>query len=94
MVSIATPQRPTSPIERGSFESRPIKVGKSKAVESPVFALVPFAFSRRYLNLAFVSSAEPKPANCRIVQSRERYMVSWTPRVYGNSPGCPIVGSV
>ena len=33
--SIATPQCPTSPSERGSSESRPIRVGMSKATESP-----------------------------------------------------------
>lgn len=33
--SMATPQCPTSPSERGSSESRPIRVGMSKATESP-----------------------------------------------------------
>ena len=33
--SMATPQWPTSPSERGSSESRPIRVGMSKATESP-----------------------------------------------------------
>ena len=33
--SIATPQWPTSPSERGSSESRPIRVGMSKATDSP-----------------------------------------------------------
>ena len=33
--SIATPQWPTSPRARGSSESRPIRVGMSKATESP-----------------------------------------------------------
>ena len=33
--SIATPQCPTSPSERGSSESRPISVGMSKATDSP-----------------------------------------------------------
>ena len=33
--SIATPQWPTSPSERGSSESRPISVGMSKATDSP-----------------------------------------------------------
>ena len=33
--SIATPQWPTSPSERGSSESRPISVGMSKATLSP-----------------------------------------------------------
>jgi hypothetical protein len=90
IVSIATPHRPTSPAESGSSLSRPMRVGRSKAVERPVFAFVPRAFSRRYLNRAFVSSAEPKPANWRIVHSRFRYMPGWIPRVYGNVPGTPI----
>ena len=30
-----------------------------------------------------------KPAYWRIVQSRPRYIVGWTPRVNGNSPGRP-----
>ena len=33
---MATPHLPTSPSERGSSESYPIRVGKSKATESPV----------------------------------------------------------
>ena len=33
--SIATPQWPTSPSERGSSESRPIRVGMSKATDRP-----------------------------------------------------------
>jgi hypothetical protein len=37
-----------------------------------------------------VSSAVPKPANCRIVHNRPRYMLGYTPRVNGNSPGNPI----
>jgi hypothetical protein len=40
MVSIATPHLPTSPRLSGSSESRPMSVGRSKAVESPVLALV------------------------------------------------------
>ena len=35
--STATPSRPTSPIERGWSESRPISDGMSNAVESPVW---------------------------------------------------------
>jgi ribosomal protein L36 len=92
MVLIATPQRPTSPADSGSSESRPIRVGRSNAVDRPVFALVPLAFSRRYLKRRLVSSAEPKPANCRMVQRRLRYMVECTPRVKGNAPGSPIRG--
>jgi hypothetical protein len=37
----------------------------------------------------FESSAVPKPAYWRIVQNRPRYMVDWTPRVNGYSPGSP-----
>ena len=33
--------------------------------------------------------AVPKPAYCRIVQSRPRYIVGCTPRVNGNAPGSP-----
>jgi hypothetical protein len=36
IVSIATPVRPTSPRQRGSSESRPSWVGRSKAIDSPV----------------------------------------------------------
>ena len=34
-VSTATPHRPTSPSRQGSSESRPIRVGRSKATDSP-----------------------------------------------------------
>ena len=70
--------------------AQPIRVGRSNAVERPVFAFVPLAFSSRYLNRRFVSSAEPKPANCRMVHSRLRYIVECTPRVNGNLPGSPM----
>jgi hypothetical protein len=82
MVSIATPTRPTSPAAMEWSESYPICVGRSKAVESPVCP----AF-RRWWKRAFVSSAVPKPAYCRMVQKRPRYIVGCTPRVYGGSPG-------
>jgi hypothetical protein len=36
IVSTATPSRPTSPRDSGSSESRPMSVGMSNAVESPV----------------------------------------------------------
>ena len=45
MVSIATPHRPTSPTDSGSSLSRPISVGRSNAVESPVFAAVLLVFA-------------------------------------------------
>jgi hypothetical protein len=50
----------------------------SKAVESPVIPCC-----RRYLKRLLVSSGEPNPANCRIVQRRPRYMVGCGPRVKG-----------
>ncbi len=54
----------------------------SNAVESP---LPPAASSAR--NRSLVSSAVPKPANWRMVQSLDRYIEAYGPRVYGNSPG-------
>ena len=47
----------------------------------------PFSSSSRKRSL--VSLALPNPAYCRMVQYRPRYMVGWTPRVYGYSPGKP-----
>ena len=68
-VSMATPALPTSPAARGSSESRPIRVGRSKAVDSPVPP--PRSSS---LKRVLVSSAVPKPANIRMVHSFERYI--------------------
>ncbi len=65
--SIATPQCPTSPRASGSSESRPIRVGMSKATDSP-----PPPADRMSRKRPFVCSALPKPANCLIVQSRPR----------------------
>ncbi len=65
--SMATPQWPTSPSERGSSESRPISVGMSKATESP-----PPPLARIILYRSLVCSALPKPANWRMVQVRPR----------------------
>ena len=48
----------------------------SKAVDSPS----PPARSSS-LKRPFVSAADPNPANCRIVHSRERYMDAYGPRV-------------
>jgi hypothetical protein len=75
-VSTATPARPTSPRESGSSESRPMRVGRSKAVESP-------SPPERRISLkrALVSVAVPKPANMRMVQSFERYIEAYGPRV-------------
>ena len=69
---------------RGLSLSRPISVGRSNAVESPVCP-----FSSRNLNRSFVCRGVPKPANCRIVHSRPRYMLACTPRVNGYWPGSP-----
>ena len=82
--SMATPTLPTSPSASSWSESYPICVGRSKATESPVCPC-----PSRYLYLALDSSAVPKPAYCRMVQSLPRYMVGCTPRVYGYSPGKP-----
>ena len=68
-VSTATPQRPTSPSASGSSESRPMRVGRSKATDRPS----PPARSRSRKR-AFVSSAVPKPANMRMVHNFERYI--------------------
>src|SRR6185503_7663260 len=81
-VSMAIPTRPTSPSARGSSESRPSCVGRSNATLS---ASCPWAI--RYLKRAFVSAGVPKPMYCRIVQTRERYMWGWIPRVNGYSRG-------
>ena len=75
-VSTATPARPTSPLAHGSSESRPSRVGMSKAVESPS----PPARSSS-LKRPLVSSGVPKPANWRMVHRRERYMDAYGPRV-------------
>ena len=74
--SMATPQRPTSPSDMGSSESSPSSVGMSNAVDrpSPPARMIS-------LNRQFVSSAVPKPANIRIVQSFERYIDAYGPRV-------------
>ena len=65
--SMATPQWPTSPSERGSSESRPISVGMSNATDSPP---PPACSSILYRSL--VCRALPKPENCRIVHVRPR----------------------
>ena len=64
---IATPHLPNSPSTSGWSVSRPYSVGISKAIERPVWPC-----SSRYLKRALVSSALPKPANMRIVQSLPR----------------------
>ena len=67
---------------RGSSLSSPMRVGRSKAVLRPVWP-----FSSRNLKRSLVCRGLPKPANWRMVQSRLRYMVAWTPRVNGYWPG-------
>ena len=57
-VSTATPARPTSPLAKGSSESRPSKVGMSKAVERPSPPE-----RRSSLKRPLVSPAVPNPAN-------------------------------
>src|SRR5207244_1770117 len=75
-VEIATPTRPTSPRASGASLSYPICVGRSNATLSPSLPC-----ARRYWNRRFVSFAVPKPAYCRIVQRRPRYIVARMPRV-------------
>ena len=72
-VHTATPALPTSPTAHASSESRPIRVGRSNAVDRPV---APTPRSAR--NRSFVSAAVPNPANMRMVQSFERYMDAFT----------------
>jgi hypothetical protein len=74
-LSIATPQRPTSPSAIGSSESRPSRVGMSNAVDKPSPPVLMISLKRQ-----FVSSAVPKPANIRIVQSLDRYIDANGPR--------------
>ena len=82
--SMATPTLPISPSLRAWSESYPIWVGRSNAHDKPVWPA-----SRRNLNRWFVVSAEPKPAYWRIVHNLPRYIVGYTPRVYGGVPGRP-----
>ena len=78
----ATPHFPTSPRDSGWSGSRPMSVGRSKATDRPWEP-----WPSRYLNRSLVWAALPKPANWRMVQGLPRYIVLWTPRVNGNSPG-------
>ncbi len=75
-LSTATPARPTSPIAHSWSESRPSRVGMSKAVDRPVLPAASSSWKR-----ALVSAAVPKPAKRRIVQLRLRYIDAWMPRV-------------
>src|SRR2546423_4827782 len=81
-VSIETPRLPTSPMASGSSESRPMRVGRSNAVDSPS----PPAASRSR-NLRLVSGAVQRPPNIGVVHSFDRYIDAYGPRVYGHSPG-------
>ena len=54
----------------------------SKAVDRPSPPVLMISLNRQ-----FVSSAVPKPANIRIVQSFDRYIDAYGPRVYGYWPG-------
>ena len=83
--SMATPTCPISASAFGSSESRPICVGRSKATDRPVCPWL-----SRNLKRSLDSVAVPKPAYWRMVQRRPRYIVGWTPRVYGYSPGMPM----
>ncbi len=76
IVSIATPQRPTSPSAMGWSESMPSSVGMSNAVDSPSPPALMISLKRQ-----LVSSAVPNPANIRIVHSFERYIDEYGPRV-------------
>ena len=66
-----TPTFPTSPNESSSSASKPNCVGKSNATERPIWPR-----SSNNLNRSLVASALENPAYCRMVQRRERYMVS------------------
>jgi hypothetical protein len=59
-----------------------MSVGRSNAVESPSPPAASRSRKRR-----LVSGAVPNPANIRIVQSFDRYIDAYGPRVYGHSPG-------
>ena len=81
---IGTPTLPTSPApprHRGRSPSG--SAGRRRSTGRSGRA------SSRYLKRWLVSAAVAKPAYWRIVQSRPRYIVGWTPRVNGNSPGLP-----
>ena len=58
---------PESQSEFTTVSLKPISVGRSNAVESPVWPC-----SSKYLKRWLVSNAEPNPANWRIVQALAR----------------------
>ena len=65
--SMATPQWPTSPSERGSSESRPISVGMSNATDRPSPPDL-----RSILYRSLVCLTLPNPENCLIVHGLPR----------------------
>ncbi len=89
-VSTATPHMPDlAQRARASRSRSPSAWGnrrRSRARSGPC--------ASRYLKRALVCSGVPKPANMRIVHRRPRYIVGWTPRVKGYSPGRPSVAHV
>src|SRR2546427_10622434 len=86
MGGLGTPPRPPSPRAGGASLSSPFWVGRSNAPLKPSLPC-----DKKYWNRRFVSFAVPKPAYCRIVHRRPRYIVARMPRVYGGSPGNPIL---
>ena len=62
-----------------------MRLGMSKAVLRPGLPVVD-QVAEALVGLLRV----PNPANCRSVHSRPRYMLGYTPRVKGYSPGTPI----
>ena len=49
---------------------------------------------RQQVSISLVGfGGRAKPAYCRIVQRRPRYIVGWMPRVKGNAPGSPRASS-
>ena len=46
-------------------------------------------FVTRDAGMHWTATAVPKPAYCRIVHSRPRYIDAWMPRVNGKAPGSP-----
>ena len=84
-VSIATPVRPTSPRQRGSSESRPSWVGRSKAMLRPVRAVLE-QVAVALVGLLRASRSPRTGASSTAACGTSR---GATPRVNGNSPGSP-----
>ena len=81
---IGTPTRPTSPC-RGRRVG--VVAHLRRQVEGDRQAGL--ALLEQVAEAAVGLGGVAKPAYWRIVHSRPRYMVGWTPRVNGNSPGVP-----